>query len=218
MHRPGQDWRERVEDWVPAGCDAWVVQREVQDPAEYVGLWLRDSGDIGSADYPRAYDAWLGALEAAGVSGVGFGWVTLHRTDSTSLSVRIEDWPHPVEQPVGPYVSAWFARASTLRAYDDQALLGARLTIAPGVVQEQLGPPGAEHPEHVVLRQQRGMRRAERVGTADAGLVGACDGTLTVDQIIAALAQLLDEDLGALRPQLLPRVRRLVEDGFLELG
>ncbi len=60
--------------------------------------------------------------------------------------------------------------------------------------------------------------RTERVGTAEAGLVGARDGTLTVDQIIAALGQLLDEDPGVLRRQLLPRVRRLVEDGFLELG
>ena len=44
-----------------------------------------------------------------------------------------------------------------------------------------------------MLRQQRGMRRARQVDTVEAALVGACDGELTVDQILAALAQLLDQ-------------------------
>ena len=33
----GEDWRERVAGWVAGtGCDAWIVQREVSDPVEYV--------------------------------------------------------------------------------------------------------------------------------------------------------------------------------------
>ena len=40
-----QDWTERVAGWVPAGCDAWVWQREVADLGQYAALWLRDAGD-----------------------------------------------------------------------------------------------------------------------------------------------------------------------------
>jgi hypothetical protein len=158
-----------------------------------------------------------GGGHAYRVEAVGFGWVALRRTDAASPAVRIEDWPYAVEQPMGAHVAALFQRQDALRAYDDHALLGARLTVAPDVVQEQLGAPGAEDPEHIVLRQQQGMRRAERVTTAEAGLVGACDGTLHVGQVIAALAVLLDEDASALRRDLLPRVRSFVADGFLLL-
>ena len=49
----------------------------------------------------------------------------------------------------------------------------------------------------VVLRQQRGLRRARQVDTVEAALVGACDGELTVGQILDALAQLLDRDPAA---------------------
>ena len=49
----------------------------------------------------------------------------------------------------------------------------------------------------------------------DAGLVGACDGELTVGQIVGALAVLLDEPDGQLRQRLLPEVRHLVADGLL---
>ena len=58
---------------------------------------------------------------------------------------------------------------------------------------------GAEDPETIVLRQQRGMRRARQVDTVEAALVGACDGELTVGQILDALAQLLERDRDELR-------------------
>ena len=48
--------------------------------------------------------------------------------------------------------------------------------------------------------------------------MGACDGELSVDQIIAALAQLLDQGPADLRPSYLPVVRDLVTEGFLLLS
>jgi len=66
-----------------------------------------------------------------------------------------------------------------------------------------------------VLRQQRGLRRARTADTVVAGLVGACDGELTVGQILAALAELLDLDPEEARTTYLPVVRELVEEGFL---
>ena len=53
--------------------------------------------------------------------------------------------------------------------------------------------PGADDPEHVVLRQQVGLRRAFASDTATAALVGACDGTLPVGTLVAAVQQVLDE-------------------------
>jgi hypothetical protein len=59
------------------------------------------------------------------------------------------------------------------------------------------------------------MRRARRVDTVEAGLVGACDGDLTVRQILDALADLLGHDPGTLRRDGVAAVRELVADGFL---
>ncbi|MFE0427540.1 methyltransferase, partial [Streptomyces sp. NPDC058953] len=39
QHVEGEDWQDRVRSWVPAGCDAWIVQREVQDVTQYTELW-----------------------------------------------------------------------------------------------------------------------------------------------------------------------------------
>jgi len=82
---------------------------------------------------------------------------------------------------------------------DDRALLQVLPLLADGVVQEQVGPPGAEDPATIVLRQRHGLVRARQVSTAEAALVGACDGTLSVEAIVRALAEILDDDVAELR-------------------
>lgn len=218
QHVDGEEWTERVRSWVPRGCDAWIVQREVQDITQYAELWLRDAGDhrTDPAEYAALYDAWLDEFEARRTKGVGFGWVTLRKSGAAEPSVTIEEWPHPVEQPLGDTVRAHFARQDYLRAHDDAALLGDHFKLAAEVVQEQVGMPGAEDPEHVVLRQHRGMRRATRVDTVGAGFAGVCDGTLGAGRILDAIAQLMGEDPVALRDRTPAQIRLLVEQGFLE--
>jgi hypothetical protein len=68
----------------------------------------------------------------------------------------------------------------------------------------------------VALRQQRGLRRARTADTVEAALVGACDGELSVGQILDALADLLDLDPAETRHTYLPVVRDLVAEGFLQ--
>ncbi|GAB2862886.1 class I SAM-dependent methyltransferase [Streptomyces deserti] len=218
QHVEGEDWQDRVRSWVPRGCDAWIVQREVQDITQYAELWLRDAGDHRGdvAEYQARYDAWLDEFEARKVKAVGFGWITLRRTDSAAPSITTEEWPHPVEQPLGETVRAHFDRLDYLRTHDDAALLEAHFKLAAEVVQEQVGLPGAEDPEHVVLRQNRGMRRATKVDTIGAGFAGVCDGTMSAGRILDAIAQLVGEDPVLLRDRTPAQIRLLIEQGFLE--
>ncbi|WP_328583045.1 DUF7059 domain-containing protein [Streptomyces sp. NBC_00370] len=217
QHVEGEEWQDRLRSWVPRGCDAWIVQREVQDPTQYAELWLRDSGDhrTDPADYAARYEAWLDEFEARRTTGIGFGWITLRKSGAARPSVVVEEWPHSVEQPLGETVRAHFERQDYLRTHDDAALLTGHFLLAPEVVQEQVGLPGAEDPEHVVLRQHRGMRRATEVDTVGAGFAGVCDGTLSAGRILDAIAQLVGEDPVLLRDRTPQSIRLLVEEGFL---
>ncbi|WP_030972235.1 N5-glutamine methyltransferase family protein [Streptomyces sp. NRRL S-1824] len=220
QHVDGEEWQDRLRSWVPRGCDAWIVQREMQDITQYAELWLRDSGDhrTDPAQYAARYDAWLDEFEARKTKGVGFGWITLRKSRSSAEdpSIVIEEWPHPVEQPLGEAVEAHFALQDYLRTHDDAALLADHFTLAPEVMQEQVGLPGAEDPEHVVLRQNRGMRRATKVDAVGAGFAGVCDGTLPAGRILDAIAQLMNEDPVLLRDRTPQAIRLLVGEGFLE--
>ncbi|MFF5165861.1 DUF7059 domain-containing protein [[Kitasatospora] papulosa] len=220
QHVEGEEWQDRVRSWVPADCDAWIVQREVQDVTQYAELWLRDSGDHRTDPdlYAERYEAWLDEFEARSTRAVGFGWITLRKSAAAAVnpSIVAEEWPHAVEQPFGSAVEAHFARQDYLREHDDAALLSAHFTLAEEVVQEQVGLPGAEDPEHVVLRQHRGMRRATKVDAVGAGFAGVCDGSLPAGRILDAIAQLMAEDPVLLRDRTPQAIRLLVEEGFLE--
>lgn len=221
VHERGRDWRRRLAGWlepaVAAGCDAWVVQREVADPASYTETWLRDSAlDRGPEGAARAA-AWLAAFAETHVEGIGFGWIVLRAAGRQpgAGSVRIEDWPHPVSWPLGDAITAWGATADVLAGRSDDELAGLRPRVAPGVDEERYAAPGAEDPRVIVLRQHTGLLRARAVDTATAGLVGACDGTLTVAAIAAALADLLGSDPADLRVGILAATRELLAEGFL---
>jgi methylase of polypeptide subunit release factors len=211
VHRAGESWQDRVGGWLPDGVDALVVQREVLDPTEYVATWLRDAGEEGTEAYAERYEAWVRGLDAARAEGIAFGLVALRRTDEPARATLL-DWPHPVEQPLGAHVGAWFTRQRVLASSPVRDLV---LTIAPDVVQEQLGQPGADDPEHLVLRQQVGLRRAESVDTATAALAGACDGRLPVGALLAAVREVLDGDAAVDDQQVLAEVSTLVETGIL---
>ena len=206
----GAAWQERLASWIDAECDAYVVQREVIDPASYVELWLKDAGQHGAPDYATRYDTWLSWFEQQGIEAVGFGWINLRRSGASDPARELLEWPYDVEQPIAPALHAWAT------AGDAVVDLGSRPVVRNDIQQETVGAPGAADPEVVVLRQQRGLRRARQADTVEAALVGACDGELTVGQILDALAELLDLDPAQTRETYLPTVRELVVEGFLE--
>lgn len=213
-HTADQPWDARLAGWVAGtGCDALVIEREVLDPYEYVEIWLADAGLAGTPSYKEMYERWLNYFDSLGITGVGMGWFTLVNAGRTDPDVRVESWPHAVEQPVGAAFQEHFESVADARLTDAE-LLALPWTLAADVVQETLGVPGAEDPSHIVLRQQRGFRRAVEVDTALAAVLGACDGDLTLGDILAAVAGLLEVPTAALVGDVLPRIRPLIADAW----
>ncbi|MGM7424125.1 DUF7059 domain-containing protein [Cellulosimicrobium sp. CpK407] len=220
-HRRGVPWDERVGEWLDeAGLDGWVVQREVQDPAEYAETWIRDGGTTPEREpgaWAAAYAAWLDDFAARDVEAVGFGIVTLRRPlDGARPTLRrLEERTGPVRQPLGGHLAAALAAHDWLTARDDAALAGACLAVAPDVTEERFHTPGAPDPTVVLLRQGDGFGRAVQASTGLAALVGASDGELAVGQLVGAIAALFEVPADDLAGELLPSVRGLVGDGFL---
>lgn len=148
LHRPGENWHERAAAWLPAGCDALVLQREVLDPPAHVSLWLADEGlDPGDAggSYDQRYSSWLDDLAAQRAEGIGFGVVVLRRSGGAS-TVRIADaagWSDPM---TAARISGWLTRVEQLRGIDEgSGLRATRLLRAPGLrLQQDLAAGGED--------------------------------------------------------------------------
>jgi len=217
-HHRGTPWQDRIVHWLEdTDLDAWVVQREVLDPAEYAEMWLRDSSPSEpSIPDGELYAAWLRDLAARGVEAVGLGLITLHRpVTARPPRRRLEEVRTPVDRPLGAHLERCLAAADWLAAHDDEDLLRAHLRVADDVTEERHHLPGEEDPEVILLRQGDGFGRTVRAGTVLAGFVGACDGELAAGAVAGALAHLLEVPVADVLAELLPAVRDLVGDGFL---
>ena len=218
----GRDGLHRVRDWVAASAvplDAWVIERDRMDPIAYAELWIRDGGTVpGTTEFESMLAAWLDDFEVRGVREIGFGYILLRRAqDGTPSLARYER----VEGAIGPNAALGMHLATSLRAHDRQArlsdeeLAASVLLVAGDVTEARHYLPGAEDPSVIELRQGGGFGRTLAVDPALAALVGASDGDLPVGRLIAAIAELMDVDPQALLADALPRVRALIDDGFL---
>lgn len=214
----GRTWRDVWGEWLDGvGLDAWVVQRESQDPAEYAELWSRDGGALpGSGEHDRMYAAWLADFAARGVASVGFGVVTLQRPAAERTPWRsLDEVTGPVVAPMGPTVEAGLAARTWLAEHGDDEVLDVAWSCAPDVTEERHGRPGAEDPSVIIVRQGGGLRRAVRAGTLLAGYLGVADGTLTARAALDAIATILEADPDEVRAEVVPQLRDLIADGLL---
>lgn len=223
LHTDGQDWSERVADWVPEATDAWFVQRDVTDPAHYVGTWLRDAGlDPASPEGRAKAGVWLDWFAEADVDAIGFGFVTLRRIDETSEpTVLCEDMRQSYDDPLGTEAAGWLDRVSWLRSGVD--LLNTSFAVPDSVVLEQTCTQSEQGwlPLVRTLRRTDGPGWQHEVDELAAALLAGCRGHLPLSDLIELLALAHDEPTDALVETALPIVRQLVLHGMLlpaELG
>ncbi len=223
LHVRGQDWRDRVAEWVaPTGCDAWVAQREVQDPAQYVGLWLRDAGGSPGDEQDRRYEAWLDELTDMDAEGVGFGWVVLHRGGTEGAGgPRIEDVSTFPRLPRGDEVAALLSVRAGWGSHDAVALLAAAPVRPPGLrllAEDRAGDGGGLQtwPSRASLAD--GWRPEVLLDAVGAQLLRSFDGATTVAEAADRAAAVHSLDPDDVRAGALIAVRGLVEDGLLLLA
>ena len=220
-HYGADSWRDAVSAWIPEGLDAWVIEREVQDPVEYATMWLRDGGltpERHAETFDAALGAWIGDFEARGVEGIGFGYLIVHRPESPRGPWRLlEEVSTSGQGVLGPHVAEVLRTRELLSGLDDDAVAALRPVLAPDVTEERHFVPGASEPTVILLRQGGGLGRTVQASTAVAALAGVADGELSVGQIASAVASLTGVDADALRAELVEAVRRLATHGFLGL-
>ena len=221
-HRGAGSWRDAVAAWLPEGLDAWVVEREVQDPVEYAAMWLRDGGltpDRDAEAFDAALEAWIDDFEVRDVRGVGFGYLIVHRPRRPREPWRLlEEVTTSGQGVLGPHVAEVLEARERLAGLDDEAVADLHPLLAPDVTEERHLIPGAAEPTVILLRQGGGLGRTLRASTGVAALAGVADGELSVDQIASAVAALTGEDVTALRTEMVEATRRLVTTGFLTVG
>lgn len=154
-HREGTSWRTSVNQWIGKSLDAWIIQREVQDPVEYAAMWLRDGGltpERSGVAFENALAAWQEDFDSRQVSGVGMGYLVFHA-------------PGAAGAPSGPGGAAPEGQAAPEEPASDAAAPGA--VVEPWRVLEEVPTSGqgalGEHVAQVIAAHEalRGLDDAQ---------------------------------------------------------
>ena len=246
-HREGTSWRTSVNQWIGKSLDAWIIQREVQDPVEYAAMWLRDGGltpERSGAAFENALAAWQEDFDSRQVSGVGMGYLVFHApgavpegqafpeepasatapgaaTASTPGVVEpwrvLEEVPTSGQGALGEHVAQVIAAHEALRGLDDAQVAALKLRTASGLSKEEALTP-TPVPTAPVIRQAEGFGRVIAVGMPEVALLSASDeGLLTVAQIAAAVASLTSEDPAAVLADMVAATRTFAHAGMVTI-
>lgn len=225
-HREGSSWRTSVNQWIGKSLDAWIIQREVQDPVEYAAMWLRDGGltpERSGVAFENALAAWQEDFDSRQVSGVGMGYLVFHAPSVAATGAVVEPWRVLEEVPtsgqgaLGEHVAQVIAAHEALRGLDDAQVAALKLRTASGLSKEESLTP-TPVPTAPVIRQAEGFGRVIAVGMPEVALLSASDeGLLTVAQIAAAVASLTSEDPAAVLADMVAATRTFAHAGMVTI-
>ncbi|MDN6398963.1 MAG: class I SAM-dependent methyltransferase [Brachybacterium sp.] len=220
--------RAWLRDAAADGVDAWVLQREQEDPAQYAETWVRDGGITDrDPDWAPLVGAWLEDFERRGVQQIGFGYVLLRRPEAapdrpgsgrwTPGQLRTEQVLSTGTGTLSVHLADSLRAMGTLATLDDAAVAASRPVRAEDVVERRHLTPGQWDPMLIELVQGAGFARCVHADQQLAATVGALDGTLTLGQVVAAVCALTDTDEDETLERVLPAVRELIRTGMVTL-
>jgi hypothetical protein len=203
VDRPGGESAARLEEWLDAGCDAWL-------------LHYRETNAIA---YEQALDRWTSHLRGLGIDAIGYGAVVLRRRGSGRTWIRRDSLPLDRLEPAGDHTLRVFAGQDLLERASDSELLDARLVLTPQhTLEQQLEvKDGGFTVRAQILELTDGFRSRIGVDRHTASLLPHLDGRPLHEAFAAAEStfDLDDVEHAAYVPAALAVVRQLLGLGFL---
>ena len=217
----GEAWRDRLAGWCEGtGCDALVLKRGSQAPDAYAAIWIETEG--GEEAFAKAFDVWMDYYERLGVQAISSGLISLRKRADGGAGTRqpwfwAEDSPDSMTFPAGIDVLAMFEAQDFLRAHPGDEVLGQRFRLSPDARLDAQSRPAEEGWEYVTtqLRRDTGLHWMGGIDVFGAEMLGRCDGTRTIGELLDELATMVEMDRSDQAPVWVAVVRRLTERGFL---
>lgn len=205
------DWRSQLGAWFDGtACDVWVLQRELQSPADYASTWLAQGDSSQRAD---RYNDWMRWYDTAGIEAMGFGVITLRLPLAGAPRHQVlQEISQDIDVRAGEYVTGQFDRLDFLADTNDEVLAMSRLSLAEHVLLEQSSAREGDswEPTQLRVRQVRGLRWSGDIHPAGAMMLAGCDGNRPLVDVLAGAGVSITDLPGAL-----VAIRQLIAQGFL---
>jgi predicted RNA methylase len=214
----GQDWKERISEWVEGlGCDAWILRGHSAAPEKYAADRIRET-TLPSAEADAAnYQSWTSFYREKGVRAIHRGLIALRRRSGRNW-LRFDESPTTPKHPFGDSVLRRFVIEDFLAGHSsDDALLSASLTVAAGSellrTMENRGDGWTIDDLHLV--QTGGIPRRQKIEPLVSEFLAMLDGRTPLREAVKRLSTQVNAPPDQVGAQCLGIIRRMLSLGFL---
>jgi predicted RNA methylase len=218
IERDDVDWRDHVASWLEGtGCDAHVLRFNVEDPADYATLWIRQaSGDDPKMFYDR-FPIWMDFMKRNRIDGVSMGFITMRSSTREKNWIKFEDAPGAPVSDAGEQIRRIFAAGDFLHSAGPDELLGATPLLGPGVKLEQASTTQDGRFGETTLRvsSTEGLPFGGGIDRHGAGVLANCDGRRTLRDLLSEMAGEMDVPFSKVSDAAVEAITGLLESGIL---
>jgi methylase of polypeptide subunit release factors len=211
----GEDWRQSPRQWLEgSGCDAVILRADTKDVLTYASAWINPS----DPEFESILQQWMSYYRDSDIESITIAVAFLRRRAGSNW-LFMDELPQVVPQAVSPHLLRIFDGQTLLAEPDaDERLLAERLRMVPDHRLEQYLTPekGRYALQAMQLRLTEGLPLWGSVDEVSLHLLARCDGSRTLQEAIADLAEKVDVQQEELRAPAVALVQKLLGLGFLE--
>jgi methylase of polypeptide subunit release factors len=216
----GQPWRERLSAWVEGlGCDAWIINTYIRSAADYAIVRVQEDRDETPdlAVQATMTSQWQRYFQERDVESIHGGVIILRLREGKNW-LRMEELPVRPERPFGEYLRRVFENQDFLEAHPtaDELLPTCPALHQGSVLHKQFSQsPEGWRIASLELRLSEGLPYSVALQPNVAEFLGSCDGSRTLDEVTAGIAQEAGVALELVRQECCAVARQLAQRGFL---
>ena len=212
----GEEWSLPPQQWLEgSGCDAVILRADTKDVLTYASAWISPA----DPKFDHTLQQWLTYYRDSEIDSITVATVLLRRRSGVRNWVYTDELPQGAAEPVTPHLLRIFEGRTLLSdAEDGERILGERFRMTPEHRLEQyLGYEDGRYAlKAMQLRLTEGLPLWGSVDEISLHLLARCDGSRTLREAIAELAEKVDVEVEELTPPALALVTKLLGLGFLE--
>lgn len=212
-----KSWASRLKLWFKDnGCDNWVLRDLAIDIPKYIETWLQCDNP---PDLERRKKRWIDYYCENDIASIGFGLITMHRSDCSNHWTRIDRSLPAVSHAAGEHLYHSFRCQTFLHSNkNDSDLLEQKYQVAPTVRLAQQSSPLPDGRWDLASAQLSLIEGIQWQVTLDMKVLDAvllCGPTKTLREIFDRVAARHGRSADTLSSTYSPAFRALISMGFL---
>lgn len=219
-HHAEDAWEERPLSWTRGnGCDVRWMRFDEEDPLSYAASWLRQEERRDTNAAGLLLDEWNAYYEGAGIARISLGAVVMRKRSGVQNWERCDNIPMDISlNACGDQIERIFDAEDLLHELvDESALLDCRFKLHPAHRLEQYlsARDGGWALESNRLHLTSGMDFCAQLDVYTMRFLGGLDGTRTVREAAAPIAEALESPFENVVPTCLDMTKRMLRIGLL---